>query len=78
MQVQGLIIAVMYEKALGATSAWAPYLAFLPADMSHMPLYWSDEELEQLRGTAAHDKMVGRVQHPADAPTRVRLLQPAL
>lgn len=25
----------------------------------------------ELRGTAALDKMRGRVQHPADAPTRV-------
>jgi hypothetical protein len=28
----------------------------------------------ELEGTAAHDKLMGRVQHPADAPTRVRLL----
>ena len=26
----------------------------------------------ELRGTAAADKMKGKVQHPADAPTRVR------
>jgi hypothetical protein len=31
----------MYEKALGTKSGWAPYLAFLPDDMSHMPLYWT-------------------------------------
>jgi hypothetical protein len=31
-----------------------------------------DSELAELVGTAAHDKLVGRVQHPADAPTRVR------
>ena len=29
-------------------------------------------ELEELRGTAALDKMQGEVQQPADAPTRVR------
>ena len=29
------------------------------------------DELVELRGTAALDKLEGRVQHPADAPTRV-------
>lgn len=29
------------------------------------------EELADLRGTAAADKMAGRVQHPTDAPARV-------
>jgi hypothetical protein len=30
-----------------------------------------ESELAELRGTAAADKMEGRVQHPGDAPTRV-------
>ncbi len=30
------------------------------------------DELAELRGTACLDKMEGAVQHPADAPTRVR------
>lgn len=41
LQVQGLIIAVMYEKALGKKSRWEPYLSYLPSDMSHMPIYWT-------------------------------------
>jgi hypothetical protein len=40
-QVQGLILAVMHEKALGSGSRWGPYLAFLPSDMAHMLPYWS-------------------------------------
>lgn len=30
--------------------------------------------LQELKGTAAYDKMKGRVQRPADAPTRMRQL----
>jgi hypothetical protein len=40
LQVQGLVLAVMVEKARGTKSSWGPYLAFLPADMTHMPLHW--------------------------------------
>jgi hypothetical protein len=36
------------------------------------------DELAELRGTAALDKLEGRVQHPADAPTRVEELFGAL
>eukprot|EP00878_Enallax_costatus_P033761 GHUV01037316.1.p1 GENE.GHUV01037316.1~~GHUV01037316.1.p1 ORF type:complete len:137 (+),score=10.92 GHUV01037316.1:26-436(+) len=41
LEVQGLILAIMYEKALGKKSHWEPYLSFLPTDMSHMPIYWT-------------------------------------
>ncbi|GFR41412.1 hypothetical protein Agub_g2095 [Astrephomene gubernaculifera] len=74
LEVQGLVIAVMYEKWRGEQSRWAPYLALLPDDMTHMPLYWKRREFLELRGTAAYDKMMGRLQHPADAPTQVPLL----
>ncbi|GIL72649.1 hypothetical protein Vretimale_4391 [Volvox reticuliferus] len=74
LEVQGLIIAVMYEKSLGTQSRWAPYLNLIPDDMTHMPLYWKRRELRELRGTAAFDKMMGKVQYPADAPTQVPLL----
>jgi hypothetical protein len=73
--MQGLILAVMRERARGATSRWAPYLDFLPPDLSHMPMCWPEGELRALlRGTAAYDKLKGRVQRPADAPTRLRLI----
>jgi hypothetical protein len=38
--VQGLVVAVMAERALGIASRWAPYLGFLPDSMDHMPVYW--------------------------------------
>ena len=71
LEVQGLVVAVMYERALGPRSRWGPYLDFLPPAMDHLPVYWQAEELRELAGTAAADKLAGRVQHPADAPTRV-------
>jgi hypothetical protein len=40
VQVQGLVLAVMYERALGSKSKWGPYLSFLPTDMTHMIMYW--------------------------------------
>ncbi|KIY98017.1 hypothetical protein MNEG_9948 [Monoraphidium neglectum] len=78
LEVQGLVVAVMAERALGIASRWAPYLGFLPDSMDHMPVYWQPDELAELRGTAALDKLEGRVQHPADAPTRVEELFGAL
>ncbi|GLC35928.1 hypothetical protein PLESTB_000520300 [Pleodorina starrii] len=74
LEIQGLIIAVMYEKSRGKESRWEPYLSLIPDDMTHMPLYWKRSEFRELRGTAAYDKMMGRVQHPADAPTQIPVL----
>ena len=126
-QVQGLILALMYEKVQSKKSKWHAYLEFMPSS-TDLPMFWEvrklpgsfpflwkvtlhspacDEggrytfdpaicklalgmeevrgkscshstpgctqasELEELRGTAALDKMEGEVQQPADAPTRV-------
>ena len=40
LEVQGLVVAVMAERALGPRSKWGPYLSFLPDSMDHMPVYW--------------------------------------
>ncbi|KAG1675758.1 hypothetical protein FOA52_012414 [Chlamydomonas sp. UWO 241] len=71
LEVQGIVLATMYERNLGAKSKWAAYLDFFPRAMPHMPMNWEEEALTQLEGTAALDKMRGEVQQPADAPTRV-------
>ena len=49
-EVQGLVLAVMHERALGPHSRWAPYLAFLPECMDHMLVYW------QVRGRRSHQR----------------------
>lgn len=38
---------------------WAPYLAWLPAALPHLPMFWPPEALERLAGTAAADKLAG-------------------
>jgi len=74
LEVQALILALMAEKLRGADSPWHAYIDFFPAsarELGGMPLFWSRRQRRRLRGTAAADKTRGRLQHPADAPTRV-------
>ena len=41
LEVQGLVLGVMAERAAGAASRWAPYLDWLPESMEHLPVYWT-------------------------------------
>eukprot|EP00879_Flechtneria_rotunda_P025114 GHRR01026673.1.p1 GENE.GHRR01026673.1~~GHRR01026673.1.p1 ORF type:complete len:166 (+),score=26.70 GHRR01026673.1:2253-2750(+) len=50
-----LTIAVMYEASLGAASRWAGYFASLPS-REYLPMFWTDEELSLLAGTALEGK----------------------
>ena len=45
-----LALAVAYERSLGPTSWWSPYLATVP-DTEPLPLTWTEEELTGLCGT---------------------------
>jgi len=62
VQVQGLVLAVMHEKALGSKSKWGPYLSFLPQDLSHMIIYWTVgasilcQQLSHHRAALKHDR----------------------
>ena len=59
----GLILAVMYERALGEGSPWAPYFACLPPDAEPLPYLWPNERAaEWLEGTEVFARLV------ADAP----------
>lgn len=48
--ILGLAFAVMYEMALGQASPFYGYLQSLPSG-EHLPIFWSDEELRELRGS---------------------------
>ena len=50
LEVGDILLAVrlLHEKALGEDSAWAPYIAALPSDLSDSPLQWSSEEVQTL------------------------------
>nr|GAT54993.1 predicted protein [Mycena chlorophos] len=52
----GLILCVMWETANGAASRWAPYLESLPSTFD-TPMFWSEEDLEELRGTSVVEKL---------------------
>ncbi|KAI7846455.1 hypothetical protein COHA_000066 [Chlorella ohadii] len=43
---------LLHERAKGAASRWAPYLAALPAD-SGSPVQWGEEDLKELQGSQA-------------------------
>jgi len=50
----GLAVALMYERSQGGSSAWAPYLATLPA-REPLPVTWAEPQLRLLQGTALPD-----------------------
>jgi hypothetical protein len=73
LEIQGLILALMHEHCLGNRSKWSGYISFFPSSLD-LPFTWLENELSELQGTAAMDKMEAKVQSPADAPTRVEEL----
>ena len=45
-------MTVMYERALGARSPWAPYFALLPAESENLPFLWDERDAARwLEGT---------------------------
>ena len=51
------MIAFIYAPSYA--HRWAPYLAWLPAALPRLPMFWPLESLEGLAGTAAADKLSG-------------------
>ncbi|OBZ70756.1 N-lysine methyltransferase setd6 [Grifola frondosa] len=52
----GLILCMMWEESRGSTSPWYGYLACLPTTFD-TPMFWSEEELQELQGTAVVEKI---------------------
>ncbi|KAF7376573.1 Ribosomal lysine N-methyltransferase 4 [Mycena sanguinolenta] len=52
----GLILCMMWETAQGSTSKWSGYLDSLPKTFD-TPMFWSDVELAELKGTSVVDKL---------------------
>ena len=65
-----LIITMVYEHILDNRSLWAPYFDVLPYDFDTL-MYWSDLELESLKGSTVVDK-IGKKN--ADATFTEKLL----
>ncbi len=49
---------MMYEDALGSNSKWYGYLKTLPKTFD-TPMFWKEEELEELKGTDIEGEWVG-------------------
>ncbi|EMD33693.1 hypothetical protein CERSUDRAFT_56467 [Gelatoporia subvermispora B] len=54
----GLILCMMWEESLGGSSKWSEYMSSMP-DTFTTPMFWSEEEIQELKGTAVVDK-IGR------------------
>ncbi|KAI9507469.1 SET domain-containing protein [Russula earlei] len=65
----GLILCLMWEAAQGSSSRWSTYLASLPITFN-TPMFWSSEDVEQLRGTAIIER-IGREQAENDYLNKV-------
>ncbi|KAJ7933792.1 SET domain-containing protein [Mycena leptocephala] len=52
----GLILCMMWETAQGSSSKWSKYLDSLPTTFD-TPMFWSDLELEELKGTSVVEKL---------------------
>ena len=51
-------LCILRECALGETSDWAPYLATLPDSYNTLE-FWTQTQLEALRGTGVYDELSG-------------------
>ncbi|THH28599.1 hypothetical protein EUX98_g5589 [Antrodiella citrinella] len=71
----GLILCMMWEEAQGESSKWSGYLADLPSTFD-TPMFWTSEDLEELKGTALVEDKVGRDQ--AESAYREQLMPAAL
>ncbi|KZS98467.1 SET domain-containing protein [Sistotremastrum niveocremeum HHB9708] len=52
----GLVLCMLWEAAQGPESKWFHYIASLP-DSFETPMFWSEEELLELRGTSVLEKI---------------------
>lgn len=65
-----LILVLMHEHLLGASSAWQPYLDVLP-EAFDTPMFWSDDELRELQASPLLSR-IGKAD--AEAVFRAKLL----
>ena len=51
----GLVFAVLYEMCRGEESRWHGYFLSMPS-REYLPIFWTDEELETLKGTELEER----------------------
>ncbi|KAL7512687.1 hypothetical protein ACHAXN_009735 [Cyclotella atomus] len=58
-----LMIYLLWDRAVnGSNSFFAPYYAVLPRRLRNMPIFWSEEELEGLKGSYMLSQISDRLQ----------------
>lgn len=65
-----LILVLLYEYLQGINSKWKPYFDVLP-DKFDTPIFWSETELEALRGTCLTDEKIGKTESENMLRTRI-------
>jgi len=62
-----LMVYLLWDRRVnGARSFFAPYYDILPRTLSNMPIFWSEEELEELRGSHLLAQIADRNEAIAD------------
>lgn len=56
-----LILVMIYEYLQGDASRWKPYMDILPTTFD-TPIFWSEAELEELKGTCLSTEKIGKQQ----------------
>jgi SET domain-containing protein 6 len=66
-----LILVMLYEYLQGEASKWKPYFDVLPRTFD-TPIFWTEAELEELRGTCLTGEKIGKKE--SDDILRTRIL----
>ncbi|XP_020582306.1 fructose-bisphosphate aldolase-lysine N-methyltransferase, chloroplastic [Phalaenopsis equestris] len=66
-----IALFLLREKAMGVASSWRPYLDILPTE-TDSPIFWSEEELLQMRGTQLVNTTVGIKEFVQNEFTKVQ------
>jgi SET domain-containing protein 6 len=65
-----LILVMLYEYLQGESSKWKPYIDVLPQTFD-TPIFWTENELQELRGTCLSTEKVGKQQSDGMLRTRI-------
>ena len=65
-----LILVMLYEYLQGDASRWKPYFDILPTTFD-TPIFWTEDELEELKGTCLTPEKIGKKESDDMLRTRI-------
>lgn len=68
---QSAVQQLLDKAKITAEIDWKSYLDIMPGDFSNMPMFWSEKDLEEVRGTSVPEK-VGREDADMEYASQVR------